>query len=471
MNAPQKPQAPPAPAAPTGAKTDENIVTIPSSYYGVALKMEPPFFTDQDTDPAATIPEKPPTPTPPPEPPKNAPAAVLPPEQHSRWMMVGVVLLIVFAVGGGWVAWNREAIFGGSSRAPSLVVEPSPAPNPAAEVSATSTAPGVVRLSWVDRSESETGYRIERKSGSESVFSALQTLPPNSRTFLDPSAVPESRVVYRIVAFNDGGEAESLSQEVLVQASVAQPVATAPSLPPDGLDLDSDGLTDTEEALYGSNPQLADTDSDGYLDGNELFNLYAPTIKAPASMLNQLSVQTVSSTIGWQVLAPSAWTVERKTESTDVLLRAPSGEVFVVAMSSAIGQQDIRSWIASTRGWRTDQIIALQSNKYGLTFFLGPDRLTAYVPWDGRVLTISYQLGAQVFVNYRTTFGMIINALRLQGSPNVPDLSRPTEIPAVFQPQPLTVSSTASSTSMSAATSLVAPSLTSTVPSSTPLSP
>lgn len=471
MNAPQKPQAPPAPAAPTGAKNDDKIVTIPSTYYGVALKMEPPFFTDQDTDPAAITPAKPATPTPPPEPPKSAPAVVPPPGPHSRWMMAVVILLILFAAGGGWVAWNREAIFGVSSRTPRVVAEPSPAPNSATEVSATSTAPGVVRLSWVDRSESEAGYRIERRSGSESVFSALQTLPPNSRTFLDPSAVPESRVVYRIVAFNDGGEAESLSQEVLVQASVVQPVVTAPSLPPDGLDLDSDGLTDTEEALYGSNPQLADTDSDGYLDGNELFNLYAPTVKAPASMLGQLSVQTVSSTVGWQLLAPATWTVERKTDSSDVLLRSPSGEVFVVAMTSALGEQDVRSWIATARGWGTDQIIALQSNKYGLSFFLGPDRLTAYVPWEGRVLTISYQLGTQVFVNYRTTFGMMVNALRLQGSPNVPDLSRPTDIPAVFQPEPLISSSTASTTMMDRATQPVSGSVSgtpATIPLSTP---
>ncbi len=431
--------------------------------------MEPPFFTDQDVDSAAVVPPKPLSP--PPEPPKTAPVAVPPPERHASWMMVAVVFMILFAAGGGWVAWNRESIFGGSGSSSRVVAEPAPAPNPATDVSATSTAPGVVRLSWVDRSESEAGYRIERKSGTDSLFSAVQTLPPNSRTFLDPSAVPESRVIYRVVAFNDGGEAEALSAEVLVQAAVAQPITTAPTLPPDGLDLDSDGLTDTEEALFGSNPQLADTDSDGYLDGNELFNLYAPTVKAPASMLSQVSVQTVSSTIGWQLLAPAAWTVERRADSADVLLRAPSGEVFVVAVTSAVESQDIRAWIATLRGWRTDQVIALQSNKYGLTFFLGPDRLTAYVPWEGRVLTISYQLGTQVFVNYRTTFGMLVNALRLQGSPNVPDLSRPTEIPAVFQPEPLTVSSTVSSTAMGATTNPVVPAVSGTAVTIPPLLP
>ncbi|GEM_PF-297177 len=47
------------------------------------------------------------------------------------------------------------------------------------------------------------------------------------------------------------------------------------------LDSDQDGLTDTEEKLYGTDPHNADTDGDGYSDGAEVKAGYDPLKKAP----------------------------------------------------------------------------------------------------------------------------------------------------------------------------------------------
>jgi hypothetical protein len=41
-------------------------------------------------------------------------------------------------------------------------------------------------------------------------------------------------------------------------------------------DTDKDGLSDTEEAKYGTNPKNPDTDSDGFKDGDEVKNGYNP---------------------------------------------------------------------------------------------------------------------------------------------------------------------------------------------------
>ncbi len=46
-------------------------------------------------------------------------------------------------------------------------------------------------------------------------------------------------------------------------------------------DTDTDGLPDTLEPLYGTDPYRADTDGDGYVDGSEVANGYDPTIPAP----------------------------------------------------------------------------------------------------------------------------------------------------------------------------------------------
>jgi hypothetical protein len=50
-------------------------------------------------------------------------------------------------------------------------------------------------------------------------------------------------------------------------------------------DADQDGLSTDEEKLYGTNPDKADTDGDGYSDGTEVKSGYDPLKKAPGDKL------------------------------------------------------------------------------------------------------------------------------------------------------------------------------------------
>lgn len=73
------------------------------------------------------------------------------------------------------------------------------------------------------------------------------------------------------------------------------------------VDSDCDGLTNSEEASYGTNPQKYDSDDDGYSDGVEVKSGYNPLVKAPndkigvittnSGSLNDLdSINTIGST-------------------------------------------------------------------------------------------------------------------------------------------------------------------------------
>jgi len=53
---------------------------------------------------------------------------------------------------------------------------------------------------------------------------------------------------------------------------------------------------------------------------------------------------------------------------------------------------------------------------------------TVYFAWDGKVFAIAYDIDGQTFINYRTTFEMILNSLKLTGAPIV-------ETPAATQPE------------------------------------
>ncbi len=52
------------------------------------------------------------------------------------------------------------------------------------------------------------------------------------------------------------------------------------------IDSDNDGLRDWEEELFGTDPHNPDTDSDGYLDGEEVDSGHNPLVKAPGDKLS-----------------------------------------------------------------------------------------------------------------------------------------------------------------------------------------
>lgn len=60
-------------------------------------------------------------------------------------------------------------------------------------------------------------------------------------------------------------------------------------------DSDSDGLSNEEERLYGTDPLVKDTDGDGYSDGAEVRGGYDPLVKAPGDRIIQKTSVSESS--------------------------------------------------------------------------------------------------------------------------------------------------------------------------------
>jgi hypothetical protein len=84
--------------------------------------------------------------------------------------------------------------------------------------------------------------------------------------------------------------------------------------------------------------------------------------------------------------------------------------------------------------------------KGGLEGILGVDRMSAYFAWDGKVFVIRYNLGEEPFINYRTTFEMMLNSLRLEGAPVLTE----TDIDESEGPGQLIPTTEATSTEMNA---------------------
>jgi hypothetical protein len=64
-------------------------------------------------------------------------------------------------------------------------------------------------ISWVDNSDNEDGFRVERKEGVAGTFAPIATLPVDAVSYVDEPLNPNTEYCYRIVAFNAVGEGVS----------------------------------------------------------------------------------------------------------------------------------------------------------------------------------------------------------------------------------------------------------------------
>lgn len=389
------PAVPSAPAAPTG---EPEIQVIPEKFYGAALK--------------ARVPETP----------KPAEQQLVQPKRSNALMIALIVIVLLVGIGGAFVYFNRELLFGKPSTPPPVAEAPKPTPptQPSAPTgfAATSTSPQSASLAWTDTASNESGYRIER-ADRDGVLIPLTNVSPNSTSFLDTSVQPGSAYRYRVVAVNEGGEAPSSEVAVDVQP-LPPPPPEQPKLPPAGLDTDSDGLTDLEEVLFASGLRNPDTDGDGFLDGNEVFHLYNPNGRAPARLLDAGLVKEYQGTIGWTLQVPTPWSVVLDAiDGSRATITTGHDEVFRVSIEENPKQLAVLDWyLEKNPNVRREQILEYRS-KRGYSGIIGTDLLTTYIPWGDKVFVYTYDIDGQPFINFRTSYAMMLNSLELKGVPQV----------------------------------------------------
>lgn len=99
--------------------------------------------------------------------------------------------------------------------APPAPAAPSGAPVAPASLLASSAGPRTVRLSWQDRSDNETEFRIERSAGG-GAFTPILRAAANTTSY-GASGVPSGTYVYRVSACNAAGCSAPVSATVVVQ--------------------------------------------------------------------------------------------------------------------------------------------------------------------------------------------------------------------------------------------------------------
>lgn len=177
------------------------------------------------------------------------------------------------------------------------------------------------------------------------------------------------------------------------------PPPAPPKEPVAGLDTDSDGLTDVEERLFGTNVNAPDTDNDSFLDGNELFHLYNPGGLSPGRLAETPLTKLYSHpTLQYSLLAPTAWVAQEQPDQS-VVWALSSGENFTMSVvPSAIAPEAAGSAFQTKGGYASAQT---------------GNRLTTSIPQGANVYVFKYDLGPAPSIEYRQTYMMMLNSLQI----------------------------------------------------------
>lgn len=207
-------------------------------------------------------------------------------------------------------------------------------------------------------------------------------------------------------------------------ANTNRPVGTGPVLPA-SKDTDGDGLTDTEEAVFGTDPSKPDTDGDGFIDGKQLnasgqyvgevYLGFDPTQAGTRLADNPRLVTTFTNqTYPYKVLYLAKWTA-RTADADRTLLITPdlgTGEYFQLVVADNPSKLSAKAWYQSINPAATDSEIETLSVN-GLEGARSPDKNTVYLVKGDKTYAITYNTGLLSEVNYRVAFDVLVNNFSL----------------------------------------------------------
>jgi uncharacterized protein (TIGR02145 family) len=93
------------------------------------------------------------------------------------------------------------------------------APVPPSNLTGTVASSTQINLSWTDNSTNETGFKIERKTGS-GTYAVVGTTATNVTTFNDNGLTASTTYTYRVYSYNAGGNSPSYSNEITLSVNI-----------------------------------------------------------------------------------------------------------------------------------------------------------------------------------------------------------------------------------------------------------
>lgn len=187
------------------------------------------------------------------------------------------------------------------------------------------------------------------------------------------------------------------------------------------LDTDKDGLTDSEEKIFGTDPNLKDTDGDGYLDGEEVANFYSPLDKGMVRLWDKSFAKWYEHGLyGYKFLYPGTWTVKPldAAEPKEIMVMTDGNEFINILQDTKSAGQTLDEWYLQQA-----PTVAASDLKHYDTFnklpvLESPDGFTVYIAQGNTVFILNYNIGIAEEANYPAIFGMVVNSFQFTNAVN-----------------------------------------------------
>ncbi len=205
------------------------------------------------------------------------------------------------------------------------------------------------------------------------------------------------------------------TSEVVVEPEPQVPVPEPePAKPVSGVDTDSDGLTNVEELLYGTDFRNPDSDGDTYLDGNEVFHRFDPRGLAPSTLLDTGAVRVLESLdLPFTMFYPTTWNPTSTPASQRVSFRSTTGAAVNVLWQDKTTEQALGDWYTEQVGEVALNRLQPTLTKEGYQAVIGPDERVMYLEAGTRVYTLIYDLVEAQNIEFLQTFKMMANSFKL----------------------------------------------------------
>lgn len=195
---------------------------------------------------------------------------------------------------------------------------------------------------------------------------------------------------------------------------IPQAVIAPPAPPQLSADPDRDELTEAEEVLYGTNSTMPDSDSDGYLDGHEVVNLYNPAGIAPQRLEDAgLALRYIGTDAGLEVLYPRPWRANPEEGGRRIVFQSPDGDAITLALIANVSAMPFDEWVAVQEDGK--DLTAWIGNKQGRKAFLAGDSAIYVEAAENSVAVLRYiPAGESGTERYDLTLKMMANSFSVR---------------------------------------------------------
>jgi len=185
-------------------------------------------------------------------------------------------------------------------------------------------------------------------------------------------------------------------------------------VPQVSIDTDSDGLTDVEEKLYGTDIHNSDTDGDTYLDGNEVFHVFDPLSIAPSSLMDTdflLRVEGEFEGDSYSLYHPKSWKAKfSEVDENSQIFEISKDKKIIFTTHKKESEEDFLMWYNVKTEKVSEENFSKGETKNGYTIFWSENGLSAFVIFENVIYEFEYDNNDSSSIDYLQTFKMMINS-------------------------------------------------------------